>query len=248
MKISAIILFILISVQWSYSQKERSYNRKGVNKYEAGDYSTAELDFMKALEVDSNSFAANYNTAATLYKQEKYAEANEVLTKLANNSDSQDHLPDMLHNLGNNFLKQEMYPQSIEAYKNSLRLRPEDDETRYNLSYAQAKLKQQEQESKDQDKNNDQQDKEKKDQEKKDQENKDQQEQEQEQEQEKQEQQQEQQQEEQKQEQQAAETKELSEEDVARILQAIQQQEKEVKEKVDKEKAKVKKVKTEKDW
>ncbi|MCK4919734.1 MAG: tetratricopeptide repeat protein [Bacteroidales bacterium] len=230
MKISVIILLSMVFLPLSYGQKERSYNRTGVKNYNLGEYNNAEVDFMKALEVDSTAFAANYNTAATLYKLEKYGEANEILAKLANNIESPQHLPDMLHNLGNNFLKQDMYEQSIEAYKNSLRLRPSDDESRYNLAYAQAKLKQQQEENKDD--------------QKQDQDNKDQDDQE-----DKKEDQQEQQNEENKeQQQQQPEPKELSKEDVERILQAIQEQEKDVKEKVDKEKAKVQKVKTEKDW
>lgn len=228
----------MISFSMSYGQKERSHNRSGVKEYLAGDYPDAELDFMKALEYDSTSFAANYNTASTLYKLGKYGEANEILAKLANNNESQEYLPDMLHNLGNNFMKQEMYDKAIEAYKNSLRLRPDDDETRYNLSYAQAKLKQQEQE------NEDNKDKDKQDEKNKD-ENQDQQDKE---DQQQQQDQQQQNQDEKKDQPQPQENKELSKEDVERILQAIQQQEKDVKEKVDKEKAKVKKVKTEKDW
>lgn len=230
MRILVIILISMIFLPLSFGQKERSYNRSGVKNYFSGEYNNAELDFMKALEIDSTSFAANYNTAATLYKLEKYGEANEILAKLSNNVESPEHLPDMLHNLGNNFLKQDMYEQSIEAYKNSLRLRPGDDESRYNLAYAQAKLKQQQEENKDE--------------QKQDQENKDKDDQED----QKEDQQEQQDQENKEQQQQQPEAKELSKEDVERILQAIQEQEKEVKEKVDKEKAKVKKVKTEKDW
>lgn len=229
MRILIIILLSMVFLPLSFGQKERSYNRSGVKNYFSGEYNNAELDFMKALEIDSTSFAANYNTAATLYKLEKFGEANEILAKLSNNVESPEHLPDMLHNLGNNFLKQEMYEQSIEAYKNSLRLRPGDDESRYNLAYAQAKLKQQQEENKDE--------------QKQDQENKDKDDQE-----DQKEDEQEQQDQENKEQQQQPEAKELSKEDVERILQAIQEQEKEVKEKVDKEKAKVKKVKTEKDW
>lgn len=45
------------------------------------------------------------------------------------------------------------YPQCIEAYKESLRNNPKDDETRYNLALAQKLLKDQQQ---NQDKNQDQ--------------------------------------------------------------------------------------------
>ncbi|HET6991741.1 MAG TPA: tetratricopeptide repeat protein, partial [Bacteroidia bacterium] len=47
------------------------------------------------------------------------------------------------HNLGNSMLQQQKYQESINAYKQALKLKPNDEETRYNLAYAQSKLKKQ---------------------------------------------------------------------------------------------------------
>ena len=47
------------------------------------------------------------------------------------------------HNLGNSQMQQKKYKEAIEAYKKSLRLNPTDKETRYNLSEAIRKLKNQ---------------------------------------------------------------------------------------------------------
>ncbi len=250
MKGLIIILLGIVFFSPSYGQKERSLNRKGVKNYISEDYNNAELEFMKALDEDSTSFAANYNRAATLYKLEKYQEANEIFAALAENMEASDHLSDLMHNLGNNLMKQEKYEQSIEAYKNSLRLRSDDEDSRYNLAYAQAKLKQQqEEENKDQDKDKDKNkdDQENKDQNKDDQQDKDDQEQEEKDEQDDQKQNEDEKKEDQEKQQQE-QNKELTQEDIKRILQAIQEQEKDVKEKVEKQKAKSKKVKTEKDW
>jgi Ca-activated chloride channel family protein len=60
-----------------------------------------------------------------------------------------------LHNLGNCRLKQENWQAAVDAYKKSLKVDPKDEDTRYNLAYAQKKLK--EQEKKDKDKNKDKQ-------------------------------------------------------------------------------------------
>ena len=73
------------------------------------------------------------------------------------------------------------YAKAVEAYKESLRNNPKDDETRYNLALAQKMLKEQEQNQQNQDQNQDQnqQDKEKEqdkqDQNKQDKQNQDQQ-------------------------------------------------------------------------
>ncbi|MCK4747177.1 MAG: tetratricopeptide repeat protein, partial [Bacteroidales bacterium] len=122
------------------------------------------------------------------------------------------------HNIGNSLLESQQFAQSIEAYKNSLRLNPGDQDTKYNLAYAKKKLQEQEQQQQEQ--QNQEQDQEK----------------------------QEQDQDQQQQEQQPPRPQEISKEDAERMLNAIQQQEKDVKEKVDKKKAAVAKVKTDKDW
>lgn len=237
----ALLLLCLIAVQ-SYGQRERSFNRKGVKDYEVSNYSDAEVNFLKALEFDSTSAEAAYNMAGTLYKLEKYKEANDVLSDIAEKIQDKNRTADVLHNIGNNLLKQEMYQPSIEAYKNSLKIRPEDDETRYNLAYAQAKLAQQQQQQQNQDQNKDQQkdQEEQKQDQQEDQEKKEQEQQQQQQDQNKQEKEQQQQPQQQQ--------KQLSKEDMERLLQAIQQQEKDVKDKVEKQKAVATKVKTEKDW
>ncbi|MDD2823888.1 MAG: tetratricopeptide repeat protein, partial [Bacteroidales bacterium] len=71
------------------------------------------------------------------------------------------HKADAWHNLGNMNLDQKEYAASIEAYKQSLRIRPEDVETKTNLAYAQKMLKdqqeqQEQQEQKDQNQDQDQ--------------------------------------------------------------------------------------------
>ena len=63
-------------------------------------------------------------------------------------------------------MKGKDYAQSVEAYKQSLRLNPKDDETRYNLALAQKLLSDQQNEDQSQDQKNEekQEDKENKDQ------------------------------------------------------------------------------------
>ena len=74
-------------------------------------------------------------------------------------------------------MRQGNYQEAANAYKEALKRTPDDDDTRYNLAYAQKKLAQQQQQQQNKDQNKDQkdQDKQKQDQKSKDQQDKDQQ-------------------------------------------------------------------------
>jgi len=243
-KRSVLILLLLTGIISAYGQNDRKVIRDGVRAYENEEFAEAEVQFRKAENINQESYEAEFNTGTALYAQEKYEETVKQYQSILEQTDDAEKTAQIWHNIGNSLLEARQYAPSIEAYKNSLRLNPNDEDTRYNLAYAKQKLKeQQEQEQQqnqdqEQDKNQDQQDQEQdKNQDQQDQEqdkNQDQQDQEQDKDQDQQEQQ--------------PVPREISKEDAERMLKAIQQQEKDVKEKVDKKKAAAAKVKTEKDW
>jgi tetratricopeptide (TPR) repeat protein len=208
------------------AQSERKEIRQGVREYARQNYSDSELSFRKALSIDSTSVPALYNLAASLYRQQRFEEARQLLDPLSGNTSDPSLVADVFHNLGNAFLSEKDYQKSIEAYKNSLRIRPSDQDTKYNLAYAQEMLKQQQQQGGD-----DQEKQEDNKQNEQDQQSPENQDQPQEQK-----------------EDQNGNNQSMRKEDMERLLQAIQQNEKKVKEKADKEKAKAATVKTEKDW
>jgi Ca-activated chloride channel family protein len=239
-KRSFLIILALVIFISAYGQNERKVIRDGVRAYEEEEFGEAEVQFRKAENINQESYEAEFNTGAALYGQEKYEETVKQYQTMLDRTDDAGKKAQIWHNIGNSMLEAQQYAPSIEAYKNSLRLKPTDNDTRYNLAYAKQKLKE-EQEQQQQDQNKDQQQDQNKDQEQdqnKDQ-NKDQEQ--------DQDQDEDQDQGEDQQEQQPA-PREISKEDAERMLKAIQQQEKDVKEKVDKEKAAAAKVKTEKDW
>ena len=254
-----LALFVLLPLS---GQNERKVIRDGVRAYNEGDFSQAEVQFRKAGSINQESYEAEFNTGAALYEQEKFEETVKQYESLLSQTDDVEQSARIWHNIGNSLLEAQQYGPSIEAYKNSLRKDPTDDDTRYNLAYARQKLKeqqQQQQENQDQnqqDKNEDQQDQEneqEQDQENEQEQDGDQQEQDRNEDQQDREQENEQdrdgeRQEQQEQQEQQPAPREISKEDAERLLEAIQQQEKDVKEKVDKKKAAAAKVKTEKDW
>jgi len=139
-------LTVFLSLAGSaYSQQNKSHFRAGNELYKEGKYNEAEIEYRKGLSRDAESLTGRYNLANSLYKQKRYQEAGAVLDSLATNTDSDAQKARIYHNMGNAYLENKDYQQSIEAYKKSLRLNPRDEDTRYNLSYALKKLQQQQQ-------------------------------------------------------------------------------------------------------
>ena len=247
MKRSGLTLIVLMGVILAYGQNERKVIREGVRAYENGEFGEAEVQFRKAENINRESYEAEFNTGAALYGQEKYEETVKQYEPLLDQTTDAEKTAHIWHNIGNSLLEAQQYGPSIEAYKNSLRKNPSDQDTRYNLAYAKQKLKeqqqqQQNQENQNQDKNKEQQDQDKNKEQQDQDKNKEQQDQN------KNKEKQDQDKNKEQQEQQQPVPREISEEDAERMLRAIQQQEKDVKEKVDKKKAAAAKVKTEKDW
>lgn len=114
----------------------RSYIEKGNDFYAQGEFRNAAVTFKHAAQLDPNSFDAWYNFGAALYKTEKYILASDAFQRaLQLTSDSVLQFQ-TLHNLGNAFLKNEDFDEAIETYKKALRLDSQNNDTRYNISYA----------------------------------------------------------------------------------------------------------------
>ncbi len=249
-----ISLFTLLVVALSINaQKERKFIRRGNSVYEDKDYLNAEIDYRKALEKNKDSFEAQFNIGDALFKQEKYDKAAEQFEVLAETNKDNEHLAKVYHNLGNSQFALKKYEKSINSYKQSLKLNPDDNETRYNLIAAMKMLQQQ----KNKDKNKDKKDKNK---DKKDQKNQDQNKDQQKQNQDKQnqdkqnqdkqnqdKQNQDQQKQDQQKKKQQQQQQQMSQKDAQRLLNAIQQDENELQKKLRKAKA-AKKTKSGKNW
>lgn len=237
---------ILISSFNSFAQgDERKLIREGNKLYKEKKYSDAEVKYKKALELNKNSVPGNYNLGDAYYKQQKFDEASQQYQSLFSNKDlSEDQKAKAFHNLGNSMLEAKKYPESIEAFKNSLKLKPKDNDTRYNLAYAQSMLQQQQKQQQQQNKNDKDKNKQNKDQQNKDQQNKDQKNK---QDQNKEQQTKDQQKQDKDQQKQAGEKKQnISKEDAEKILQALNNDEKNTQKKLIKKEST--RIQIEKTW
>ena len=228
MKNTLFILSLLLCIT-SFAQNKKSFLRNGNVLYIDSSYNDAEIQYRKSLEKDQDYFNASFNLADAVYKQERYQESSALFNALIDNASTKNDLAKVYHNLGNSLTQEQKLEEAIEAYKNALRINPNDSETRHNLALS--KKQKQEQERQEEKKEEQQEDK-------KDQEGED-----------KQEQNKEQKKEEQEKENQPNEKKEeMSKEDAEKMLEAIQQEEKELQEELQKKKVKGKRVKVLKDW
>jgi Ca-activated chloride channel homolog len=153
--IFSILLVFLFIPAWA--QVERKEIRSGNSAYEKGNYQKAEIDYRRALVRNPKSIQAKYNLGNALYKLNNSPEAEKVISPLVDSIINPNIKSNAYHNIGNFNLAQKKYQESIDSYKNSLRIHPNDMETKANLAYAQKMLKdQKDKQNKDKDKNKDQ--------------------------------------------------------------------------------------------
>ena len=224
-KTAAVILLLLVANGVS-AQTDRQNIRQGNKQYRAGNYAEAEVSYRKAIEKNARNAQAPYNLGNSLLFQNKDSAAVAEFEKAAKMETSPLRKSKAYHNMGVVCQRHQMFGEAIEAYKQSLRLNPHDDETRYNLELCKRQQKQQQQNQKNQQNKDDKnKDKEKQDQQKQNQQKQDQQ----------------------KQEQQKQEPK-MSKENAEQLLNAAMQQEKETQERMKKAQQRPQKRSIEKNW
>ena len=226
--ILSLLLCVGAGQALAQEKTDRDYLRSGNKLYNDSLFIKAEGDYRKALEINPKSTDAMFNLANALLMQQKAKEAMEQYESVSKIEKDKEKLAQIYHNMGVILQSSKQLPQCIEAYKESLRNNPKDDETRYNLALAQKQLKDQQQNQQNQDQQQQQQEQK----EDKQDQNKDQQE---------------QNQDQQQQPQQQQNKNEMSKENAQQLLNAVMQDEKNVQDKVKKQ-IQIQGKKLEKDW
>lgn len=164
MRLFVIIAFIFSSSQL-FGQLWRDSLEAARKAYDDEKYIEALKYYRSAQNNAPENIDFSDEIGQTAYKARQFEIAEKIYRQNANNKKSPQQQANSWHNVGNSLMKKEDYSGAVEAYKESLRLNPTDDETRYNLSEAIRKLKQTKQkENKGNKQNKDQSDQEKQDQ------------------------------------------------------------------------------------
>ena len=179
-----ITIFVIMISSLGIAQEEKIVLRRGNDSYHGGKPMEAANLYKKSLKEKQDYYKANFNLGDAYYKTaeliksgkiptpdkrmtpdsaanlvyDQAAEQFEVVAKSVSNADT---IQKAWHNYGNSKLMQKNYEDAIFGYKKSLKLNPKDEDSRYNLAYAQKKLAEQQKNKKNRDdkKDKDKQDK-----------------------------------------------------------------------------------------
>lgn len=147
---------VLVMMILPASAQEKKTIIKGNEQYKKEKYQEAASTYEKALESAPDNTIASHNLGNAYYRMEKPDEAAKAYDRTISGSKDKETKARAYYNKGVAFQSQKKLPECIDAYKNTLKLKPDDEEARQNLQRALMQMKQQEQQNKDQKKNDDQ--------------------------------------------------------------------------------------------
>ena len=127
------LIVALLVASASFAQNDRRYITQGNKLFRSGQFDKAEVAYRKAIEKNPRNPQAHYNLGNSLMAQKKDSAAVQSFQKSTELETSKIRKAMAFHNMGVICQQHKMYGEAIEAYKNSLRLNPKDDATRYNL-------------------------------------------------------------------------------------------------------------------
>jgi tetratricopeptide (TPR) repeat protein len=126
--------------------------------YKKGQFSEAVENYRKAISKAPKEIDLSEELAQAHYKSREFKAAEKEFEKSLNSSNNKKTTASKHYNIGNSRMKSRNYSGAVDAYKQALRLNPNDKKTKYNLSEAirrvksERKKKQQKPDSKQKDK------------------------------------------------------------------------------------------------
>ena len=174
--ILTLIALLCTTIASAQKMPERGLVRKGNRLFDKERYAQSADAYQHALQHDSTSFEARYNLGNTMIRQAMadttaYDDPNSSQAKMSMGFISQaegllqaaaadslrtaDERADAYYNLGNSQFIQQKLQDALKSYRQSLVLRPDDMEAKYNYALTKKLLEQQQQQQQNQ-QNNDQ--------------------------------------------------------------------------------------------
>ena len=136
-------IFFILFFSNIFSQNWRDTLEFARSAYRAKEYSRSLKLYKSAQKIAPKEFDFSEEIAQTNYKSESFSSAEKIYSKPILGKNGRLKNAEQFHNLGNSRMKQKNYQGAIDSYKKSLRNNSYDNQTRYNLSEAIRKLKQQ---------------------------------------------------------------------------------------------------------
>lgn len=174
--IFTVLALLCVTTLSAQKMPERGLVRKGNRLFDKERYTQSADAYQHALNHDSTSFEARYNLGNTMIRRAMadttaYADPQSSAAKMSQGFISQaegllqaaaadslrtaEERADAYYNLGNSQFIQQKLQEALKSYRQSLVLRPDDMEAKYNYALTKKLLEQQQQQQQDQ-QNNDQ--------------------------------------------------------------------------------------------
>ena len=174
--IFTVLALLCVTTLSAQKMPEQGLVRKGNRLFDKERYTQSADAYQHALNHDSTSFEARYNLGNTMIRRAMadttaYADPQSSAAKMSQGFISQaegllqaaaadslrtaDERADAFYNLGNSQFIQQKLQEALKSYRQSLVLRPDDMEAKYNYALTKKLLEQQQQQQQDQ-QNNDQ--------------------------------------------------------------------------------------------
>lgn len=169
--IFTVLALLCVTTLSAQKMPERGLVRKGNRLFDKERYTQSADAYQHALNHDSTSFEARYNLGNTMIRRAMadttaYADPQSSAAKMSQGFISQaegllqaaaadslrtaDERADAYYNLGNSQFIQQKLQEALKSYRQSLVLRPDDMEAKYNYALTKKLLEQQQQQQQDQ--------------------------------------------------------------------------------------------------
>lgn len=169
MKKFLVLSILIIQALVGFAQTDRQHIRYGNRWFKQDNYVKAEAEYRKAVDKNPSNPQALYNLGCALLMQKKDSAAIQQFENAGKIETDPKRKAMAYHNIGWICQSLKMYGEAVEAYKESLRNNPSDNETRYNLALCKRQQKKDKQDKQQQEKKQQQNQGEDKSQEKKEQ-------------------------------------------------------------------------------
>ena len=128
--------------------------RKGNDAYEKGEYAEAETLYRASLEADPENADVYFNLANALAKQGKTEEAIQTFMEYRALAESPEKKALAEYNIGSVLAEGEQWKPAAQHFRNSLKLNPNDMETKHNFERAMAEADKQDEQQQQEDQQN----------------------------------------------------------------------------------------------
>lgn len=137
-------LFMLLPILVK-AQEENAAIREGNKLYHDRQFEKAMPAYQKAVEQNPKNFTARYNLANARFRTGNLPDAEKAYGDLIENTSDNKYKEKGYYNKGVTFTKQQKLQESIDAYKDAIKLDPTDEDARFNLQKALTEQKKQNQ-------------------------------------------------------------------------------------------------------